>query len=87
MVHVLSGAHRAVLSERRAPTLRRCLMYLATIGVASCTSTMPLVAQSSAEAQRASLVVVLVVDQMRPDYFTRWGSQLTAASHASRNCD
>ena len=42
---------------------------------------MPLAAQSATSAtsatQKPNLVVVLVVDQMRPDYFTRWGAQLT----------
>ncbi len=36
-----------------------------------------LVAPSAAPPSRPKLVVVITVDQLRPDYFTRWKSQLT----------
>ena len=37
----------------------------------------PAAAQSAAPAQAARLLVFITVDQLRPDYFTRWPGQLT----------
>lgn len=37
----------------------------------------PAAAQSAAPAERPTLVVLVTVDQLRPDYFERWGPQLT----------
>jgi predicted AlkP superfamily pyrophosphatase or phosphodiesterase len=59
-------------SARLATTLGALLL---TSPAAAQTSTSQVGAQGA--AQHPKLVVLITVDQMRPDYFTRWPSQLT----------
>lgn len=51
-------------------------LVVATLLLAS-TIAVPLSAQGATAAEKPSLVVFLTVDQLRPDYLTRWHDQLT----------
>ncbi|HEX8453733.1 MAG TPA: alkaline phosphatase family protein [Longimicrobium sp.] len=55
------------------------LKRIASLAVAGWLAALPAAAQQqpAAPARRPTLVVLITVDQLRPDYFTRWPGQLT----------
>ena len=61
---------------RRTTVPASVALVVATLLLAS-TIAVPLPAQGASAAEKPSLVVFLTVDQLRPDYLTRWHDQLT----------
>lgn len=65
-----------VSASDRSPILKAVIAALLAFGLAG-TPLLPLGAQAIRATPRPTLLVFITVDQMRPDYFTRWTSQLT----------
>lgn len=61
---------------RRTAASASAALVVATLLLASAVAA-PLPAQGAATGEKPSLVVFLTVDQLRPDYLTRWHDQLT----------